>query len=52
MLPNFRLIATMIFEAFAFLLAGTMAFYFHYKNKQADRDGRVLEGCEGFRYTT
>jgi hypothetical protein len=47
-----RLIATMVFEIGAFSIAGLMAFYFHYKNKKADTEGRVLEGQPGFRYTT
>jgi hypothetical protein len=49
---DFRLIATMVFEIGAFSIAGLMALYFHYKNKKADTEGRVLEGQPGFRYTT
>jgi hypothetical protein len=25
--------------------------YFYYRNKKADRDGEILEGTPGFRYT-
>jgi MFS-type transporter involved in bile tolerance (Atg22 family) len=46
------LIATMMFEIFAFSVAGCMAYYFHLRNKKADREGIVLEGYPGFRYTT
>lgn len=46
------LVATMVFEIFAFTMAGVMAFYFHWRNKRADREGIVLEGYPGFRYTT
>ena len=42
----------MVFEIGAFSIAGLMALYFHYKNKKADTEGRVLEGQPGFRYTT
>jgi len=42
----------MCFEAFAFSIAGLMAFYFHKKNEQADKDGSLIEGTPGFRYTT
>jgi hypothetical protein len=47
-----RLIATMVFEIFAFSVAGAMAFYFHKRNEKADKEGIVLEGTPGFRYTT
>jgi hypothetical protein len=47
-----RLIATMVFEIFAFSVAGSMAFYFHKRNEKADKDGIVLEDTPGFRYTT
>jgi len=47
-----RLIATMVFEIFAFSVAGAMAFYFHKRNEKADKEGIVLEDTPGFRYTT
>jgi len=47
-----RLIATIVFEVFACAVAGLMALYFYDRNKKADRDGEVLEGYAGFRYTT
>jgi hypothetical protein len=47
-----RLIATMVFEIFAFSVAGAMAFYFHKRNEMADKEGIVLEDTPGFRYTT
>jgi len=47
-----RLIATMVFEIFAFSVAGLMAFYFHKQNEKADKEGIVLEDTPGFRYTT
>jgi predicted MFS family arabinose efflux permease len=46
------LVATIVFEIAAFGVAGGMACYFHWRNKKADRDGIVLEGRPGFRYTT
>jgi len=46
------LIATMVFEIFAFSVAGLMALYFHRKNEEADNEGKVLENTPGFRYTT
>jgi MFS family permease len=46
------LIATMVFEVFAFSVAGLMAYYFHRKNEEADKEGKVLENTPGFRYTT
>jgi len=51
-LIHLRLIATIVFEAFACLVAGAMALCFHKKNRKADRDDSVLEGYPGFRYTT
>ena len=47
-----RLIATMVFEIFAFSIAGCMAYYFHKKNQEADKEGKILENTPGFRYTT
>jgi hypothetical protein len=40
------------FEAFACLVAGIMAYFFYKRNKFADRYAFVLEGHQGFRYTT
>jgi hypothetical protein len=46
------LYAAVGFEALACFVAGTMAYFFHKKNKFADKYAFVLEGHQGFRYTT
>ena len=48
-----RLIAMIGCQCFTIVAAGSLAVYFHKMNKRADDDKSVvLEGHEGFRYTT
>ena len=51
-LTDIRLIAVIVAEAFACVLSGIIAYFFNKKNKFADRYAFVLEGHQGFRYTT
>jgi hypothetical protein len=44
--------ATMVFEAFTWTVAGLIAVWFHRENIRADVSGKILEGHETFRYTT
>ena len=44
--------ATIGFEALACILAGCIATWFHRENIRADSSEKLLEGQEGFRYTT
>ncbi|KAJ9616209.1 hypothetical protein H2204_014004 [Knufia peltigerae] len=51
--PKYRpgLYASFSTLALCLILTSSISVYFHLQNKKADREGKILEGVENFRYT-